>query len=300
MNRRHSRTSAPSARTAAAPPAKYFTPAVAPVNSARQYERLGPGTADVAREVRNRERDGEGGGRLHEGRGQQPERERLAEEQCGREQRHAATREPERGDEHGRGRTEAEEQRRERALDGVPEQEAVEHEQLHRERLVALPHPRNLFDAAFALEQLGDGRVVEERVGGRDRRARHEHVGDDIDGDQTEQRELPARPRAKTRRLNASQRPRKHDDADRGGEHEEHQVGDGGEESEPADGERHQRERDRSGTEPVEHVEPAVAAAPETEPATSAPAPSHASAVATASATCASDSAKGESTSCQA
>ena len=207
MNRRHSRTSAPT-RARRRPRGDVLHAGGRAGEHAGQHERLGSGTANVAREVRNRERDGEGGGRLHERRGQQPERERLAEKQRGREQRHAAPSEPERGDEHGRGRTEAEEQRRERTLDGVPEQEAVEHEQLDRERLVALPHPRDLLDPALALEQLGDGRVVVERVGRRDRRGRHEHVGDDVHGDQRGQRELPRGPAAESWQPQAARRAR--------------------------------------------------------------------------------------------
>ncbi len=228
---------------------------------ARQHERLGPRAApDVAHEVRDGERDREGGGRLHEGRGQLPERERLAEEQRGREQRDTATREPVGGDEHRRCGAEPEQQRRERPLDGVPEQEPVQHEQLDRERLVALPHPRHLLDATLALEQLRDGRVVEERVGGGDRRARHEHVGDDVDGDQGGERELPRRPGPESRTPQATRRPCEDDRAsDRGG-NEQQQIRDGIEQPEPAAAERDQRERDRAGAEPVEQVEGAVAA----------------------------------------
>ena len=158
---------------------------------------------------------------------------------------------------------EPEQQRRERSLDGVPEQEPVEHEQLDGERLVALPHPRNLLDAALALEQLGHGRVVVERVRRRDRRGRHEHVGDDVDSDQRGERELPRAASAESRQP----RPR----ADRASTTappaaagtKQRQVRGGVEQPEPAGGEREQRERDRAGAEAVERVERTIAAAPE-------------------------------------
>src|SRR5215211_8191410 len=128
-----------------------------------------------------------------------PDHERLSEEDGTCQQGGRAAGNPPAETQDSPERDEGKQQRCERSLHRVPEEEPVEHEHLDREGLVGGGIPRDFEDSMGLLEERRIRGMVEKGIGGGDRSADGEEVEGDIEDKQPKEAQLPPPPASKTK-----------------------------------------------------------------------------------------------------